>query len=90
MCGVPDRHPATFAAKPPEIVLKPLTLPAVLTFENAVLLDERGAKSPKKRCTSTSGMGWFSARPVLDVEAGKAAFQLSLHTVDSAPSSSVV
>src|SRR3989337_3214532 len=47
MGGAPDRHPATFTAKPPEIVLKPVTLPApsVLTFEDAVLLDERGAMS---------------------------------------------
>ena len=45
MGSAPDRHPATFTAQPPEIVLKPLTLlaPPVFTFENAVLLDERGA-----------------------------------------------
>ena len=47
MRGAPDRHSATFTAKPPEIVLKPVTLPApsILTFEDTVLLDEHGAMS---------------------------------------------
>ena len=45
MGGAPDRHSATFIAKPPEIVLKPATLlaPSVLTLEDSVLFDERGA-----------------------------------------------
>lgn len=41
----PDRHSAAFTAKPPEIVVKPITLlaPPFLSVEAAVLFDERGA-----------------------------------------------
>ncbi|KSV71139.1 hypothetical protein N182_30580 [Sinorhizobium sp. GL2] len=45
MGGTPDWNPATFAAKPGEIVLKPVALlaPSAMTVEGAVLLDKHGA-----------------------------------------------
>jgi len=50
MRSAPDRHPATFTAKPREIVLKALTLlaPSVLVIETAIRLDEGRAAGFEK------------------------------------------